>query len=38
MKISWNLSIQGLEPVQYGIYPEGGKYDWHVDQHPKPVR
>ena len=34
----WNLDIQGVEPIQYGIYPEGGKYDWHVDQHPKPVQ
>ena len=33
----WNLAIQGVEPIQYGIYPEGGKYDWHVDQHPKPI-
>ena len=29
----WNLKIDGLELVQFGIYPEGGKYDWHVDQH-----
>ncbi len=31
----WNLKIQGVEPVQFGIYPEGGFYDWHVDQHSK---
>ena len=32
----WNLSIKGLEPVQFGIYPEGGHYGWHVDQHKRP--
>lgn len=31
----WNLDIRGLEPVQFGIYPEGGHYKWHVDQHDK---
>ena len=30
---NWGLDIQGVEPVQFGIYPEGGFYDWHVDQH-----
>jgi len=34
----WNLKIDGVEPVQYGIYGEGDFYDWHVDQHPRPVR
>ena len=34
----WNLDIQGVEPIQFGVYPEGGKYDWHVDQHPHPVQ
>ena len=33
----WNLNITGVEPIQYGIYSQGGKYDWHVDQHPNPV-
>ena len=33
----WNLNITGVEPIQYGIYSKGGKYNWHVDQHPKPV-
>ena len=28
----WNFDIKGIEPIQYGIYGEGGKYDWHVDQ------
>ena len=32
------LKIGGIEPVQYGIYEPGGTYNWHVDQHPKPVR
>ena len=30
---NWDLDIKGVEPVQFGIYPEGGFYDWHVDQH-----
>ena len=34
----WNLRIDGVEPVQFGIYGEGDFYDWHVDQHPRPVR
>ena len=35
---NWNLNLAGIEPVQFGIYGEGDFYDWHVDQHPKPVR
>ena len=31
----WFLNIHDVEPVQFGVYPEGGKYDWHLDQHPK---
>jgi PKHD-type hydroxylase len=34
----WNLNITGIEPVQFGIYGKGDFYDWHVDQHPTPVR
>ena len=34
----WNLNITGIEPVQFGIYGKGDYYDWHVDQHPIPVR
>jgi len=33
----WNLNITGVEPVQFGIYGKGDFYDWHVDQHLKPV-
>ena len=29
---SWNFDIKGIEPIQLGIYVDGGKYDWHVDQ------
>jgi len=29
----WNLAINHVEPVQFGIYPEGGHYSWHADQH-----
>ena len=31
----WNFDIEGIEPIQYGIYSDGGKYDWHVDQGSK---
>jgi PKHD-type hydroxylase len=34
---NWNLNLVGIEPVQFGIYGEGDFYNWHVDQHPKPV-
>ena len=34
----WNLKIDGVEPVQFGIYGKGDFYDWHVDQHPHPVK
>jgi len=30
----WFLNVTDVEPVQFGMYPEGGFYDWHVDQHP----
>ena len=33
----WNVSITGVEDIQFGIYPEGGKYEWHMDQHRHPV-
>jgi PKHD-type hydroxylase len=33
----WNFNITGVEPVQYGIYEPGGKYDWHVDQYANPI-
>tara|TARA_B100001996_G_C18644241_1_gene586764 strand:- start:76 stop:678 length:603 start_codon:yes stop_codon:yes gene_type:complete len=34
----WNFKITGVEPIQYGLYPVGGFYDWHLDQHQKPVK
>ena len=34
----WEFDIKGIEPIQYGIYKSGGKYDWHADQHSKPVK
>ena len=34
----WNFDIKGIEPIQFGIYGEGGKYDWHVDQTRKPLK
>ncbi len=32
----WYLNLTGVEPVQFGIYSEGGFYDWHIDQHKAP--
>ena len=29
---NWNFDIKGIEPIQFGIYSDGGKFDWHVDQ------
>ena len=34
----WNLKITGVEPIQFGSYPVGGFYDWHVDQHSIPEK
>ena len=31
----WNFDIKGIEPIQFGIYSDGGKYDWHADQGSK---
>ena len=36
--VKWNFNIVGVEPLQFGIYPEGGYYDWHMDEHSKPHR
>jgi len=32
---NWNFDIRGIEPIQFGIYSDGGKYDWHKDQGQK---
>ena len=29
----WHINVTDIEPVQFGIYPEGGFYGWHADQH-----
>ena len=34
----WNFDIKGIEPIQYGIYDKGGKFDWHSDQYKKPIK
>lgn len=34
----WNFKISGVEPIQYAMYEPGGTYNWHIDQHPRPVR
>ena len=28
----WNFDIKSIEPIQFGKYSKGGKYDWHIDQ------
>ena len=35
-RAQWNFNIDTIEPLQYGEYSIGGKYNWHVDQHHKP--
>jgi len=32
----WNLQLSHAEHFQHARYGVGGKYDWHVDQHPHP--
>ena len=32
----WNFDIKSIEAIQFGIYGEGGRYDWHIDQQLKP--
>ena len=32
----WNLQLSHAEHFQHARYTVGGKYDWHVDQHPHP--
>ena len=34
----WNFDIKSIEAIQFGIYGQGGKYDWHMDQHSKPIK
>ena len=31
-KENWNYDLDGMESLQYGIYSDGGHYDWHVDE------
>ena len=38
VECKWNLKITGVEPVQFGSYPKGGFYNWHVDQHSMPEK
>ena len=32
-KQHWNYDLDGCEDIQYGIYSDGGHYDWHIDEH-----
>ena len=32
----WNYDLDGCEQIQYGIYSDGGYYDWHLDYEPEP--
>ncbi len=34
----WNLKLETVEPVQYGMYRSDDYYNWHVDQHKQPNR
>ena len=34
-KQNWNYDLSGTDALQYGIYSEGGKYDWHIDEEVK---
>lgn len=27
----WNFDVERMQSLQFGIYAEGGKYDWHFD-------
>ena len=29
----WFYNLTRIEPLQYTVYNEGGKYDWHMDTH-----
>jgi len=35
-QVGWNYSYCRVEPLQLGIYNEGGHYDWHSDDSAKP--
>ena len=30
-KQNWNYDLDGCGAIQYGIYSDGGYYDWHID-------
>ena len=30
-KHNWNYDLDGCGDIQYGIYSDGGHYDWHID-------
>ena len=34
-KQHWNYDLNGTDEIQYGIYSDGGYYDWHVDHEKK---
>ena len=29
---TWNYDLDGCGEIQYGIYSDGGYYDWHIDE------
>ena len=31
-KQNWNYDLDGCGSIQYGIYSDGGYYNWHVDE------
>lgn len=28
----WNFDVERMQSLQFGVYGEGGHYDWHLDQ------
>ncbi|MBZ0120303.1 MAG: 2OG-Fe(II) oxygenase [Sandaracinaceae bacterium] len=32
----WHFELEIVEDLQFAIYGEGGRYDWHVDSSPRP--
>ena len=36
-KQQWNYDLDGSDSIQYGIYSDGGFYDWHVDKEPNAI-
>jgi len=31
VEAGWNFDVERMQSLQFGIYEDGGKYDWHFD-------